>query len=53
MILTETHRINLRKSYDKIFHLYPAFRNTFVFLAHRGIGIDLFVHCDAQGKVLY
>lgn len=53
MISTRTYEIALHKSYDKIQYLYPMWRNSFVFLAHRSNGEDVFVYCKQDGKILF
>jgi hypothetical protein len=53
MIVTREYQIELQKGYDKVQYLYPACDETFVFLAHREAGKDIFVHCNLYGKALF
>ncbi len=52
MLVSTTTEIILQKSYDKVTHVYPALNNTFVLLARRNTGLDVFVHCNKNGKIL-
>ncbi len=53
MILSESHELQLQKTYDKVLYLYPAYNQTYAFLARRAAGKEVFVHCSRHGKILY
>lgn len=52
MLLVNKHHVKLQKTYPKILYLYAAFNETFVFMGMPGIGKDVLVHCDKEGKIL-
>jgi len=52
MLLVNKNHVKLQKSYTKILYLYGAFNDTYVFMGMQGIGKDVIVHCDREGKIL-
>ncbi len=53
MLLVNSHRVELKKTYQKILYLYPALNDTFVFLGVLGLRQDCVTHVDKNGKVLF
>ena len=53
MILAQSHTVKLSKIIKKILYLYPAFNETFVFLALLSQREDGIVHVDSNGKILF
>jgi len=53
MLIKQTDRVQLPKTYYKILYLYPALNNTFVFLGLLGFKQDCITHVDKDGKILF
>lgn len=52
-VVFKSAKVHLSKEYFKILYLYPAFNDTFVFLALRGLRSDCVVHVDKNGHILF
>lgn len=50
MILNSSYHVKLDKTIKKILYLYPAYNDTFVFLALVNDRQDGVVHVDKNGK---
>lgn len=52
MLKTDTTKLKLKKTYQKILHICPAYDDSFVFLGIKGLKQDCLTHVDRTGKIL-